>query len=307
MTHRQKIAARIKNHMSDCWQLYLMLIPVLAYYIIFQYGPMYGIQIAFKKFSFSLGIHGSRYVGLQYFQEFFESIYFPRLMRNTILLSLYSLLIGFPAPILLALLFNEVRKSRFLTVAQTSTYLPHFISLVVVCSLVKSFVASNGLITTFLTYFGLEAHNYILDEKAYRTIYVVSDIWQTAGWGSIIYFAALSSIDPSLYEVAKLDGAGRIRQILSVTLPGLMPTIIVMLILRIGHLMDLGFEKTLLLYNPSTYETSDIISSYVYRKGLEEMNYSYSTAVDFFNSVINFVLIISVNQLSKRVTNTSLF
>ena len=293
--------------MSDCWQIYLMLLPVLAYYIIFQYGPIYGIQIAFKKFSFSLGIHGSKYVGLQYFQEFFESIYFPRLMRNTILLSLYSFLLGFPAPIILALLFNEVKKSRFLTVVQTSTYLPHFISLVVVCSLVKNFVAPNGLITTFLTVFGHEVHNYILDEKAYRTIYVVSDIWQTAGWGSIIYFAALAAIDPSLYEVAKLDGAGRIRQILSVTLPGIMPTVIIMLILRIGHLMDLGFEKTLLLYNPSTYETSDIISSYVYRKGLEEMNYSYSTAVDFFNAVINVGLIVSVNQLSKRVTNTSLF
>lgn len=307
MAQHQKLSVRVKNHLSDCWQLYLMLLPVIAYYVIFQYGPMYGIQIAFKKFSFSLGIHGSKYVGLQYFEEFFQSIYFPRLMRNTLLLSLYSLLLGFPAPIILALLFNEIRKNRFLTIVQTSSYLPHFISLIVVCSLVKNFVSANGLITSILAYFGNPPHNYMLDEKAYRSIYVLSGVWQSAGWGSIVYFAALSAIDPCLYEVAKLDGAGRIRQIISVTLPGIMPTVVVMLILRVGNLMDMGFEKTLLLYNPSTYETADIISSYVYRKGLVEMNYSYSAAVDLFNSVINFVLIVGVNQISKRLTNTSLF
>ena len=304
---RASAVERLKAHFNDCWQLYAMLLPVIAYYILFQYIPLFGAQIAFRKFGFKAGITGSPWVGLKYFREFFSSIYFPRLMRNTLLLSLFTLIFGFPVPIILALMFNEVNNRRARTLVQTSSYLPHFISMVVVCSLVKSFMGTNGLVTNLLTLVGLPAHNYMLDEKAYRAIYVISGIWQTAGWDSIIFFAALSAIDTSLYEVAMLDGATRLQQIIHVTLPGISMTIIVMLIVRVGYIMDLGSDKTLLLYNPSTYETSDIIASYVYRKGLEEMNYSFSVAVDLFNSVINFVLVVFVNQVSKRTTGTSVF
>ncbi|MDD6144644.1 MAG: ABC transporter permease subunit [bacterium] len=307
MPNQAKLLHRAKNHFVNCWQIYLMLLPVLAYYLIFQYGPLYGAQIAFRKFSFTAGITGSRWVGLKYFEDFFSSIYFPRLIRNTLLISMYNLIFGFPVPILLALLFNEVRSRKMQTVVQTCTYLPHFISLVVVCSLIKSFFATNGLLTALLSYVGFPAHNYMLDQSAYRSIYVLSGIWQNAGWDSIVFFAALAAVDPCLYEVAKLDGAGRLRQIWSITLPSIAPTIIIMLIIRVGYIMDLGSEKTLLLYNASTYETGDIIASYVYRKGLEEMNYSYSVAVDLFNSVINFTMIVLVNMISKRVTDTSLF
>lgn len=304
---RGSVLDRVKRDFRVRWQLYLMVLPVLAYYLLFHYGPLYGAQIAFRKFSFSAGILGSKWVGLENFRDFFSSIYFPRLMRNTILISLYNIIFGFPIPILLAVLLNEVRSRRFRGVIQTSIYLPHFISLVVVCSLVKDFFSASGLLTSFLSLFGLPQQNYMLNEHAYRSIYTFSTVWQEAGWNSIVFFAALSAIDTALYEAAKIDGAGRIRQILHVTLPGIAPTIIIMLIMRVGYMMDLGSEKTLLLYNASTYETADVIASYVYRKGLQEMNYSYSVAVDLFNSLINFALIILVNQASKRTTGTSLF
>jgi len=285
-----------------------MALPVLAYYLLFHYGPMYGAVIAFKNFDVSKGIWGSPWVGFQYFREFFQSYYFSRLLRNTFLLSFYQLLWGFPAPILFALLLNEIRNHAFKRTIQTAAYLPHFISTVVVCGLIHDFFARDGVITSLYTLFGGEATSFLSQPQYFRGIYVGTGIWQETGWGAIIYLSALSSIDTQQYEAAIIDGAGRLKQLLHVTLPGIMPTIIIMLILRIGQVMSVGFEKIILLYNPNTYETADVISSFVYRKGLgESFQFSYTSAVGLFNSLINFALLISANWFSKKVSDTSLW
>nr|WP_143160502.1 ABC transporter permease subunit [Clostridium grantii] len=284
-----------------------MAIPVLIYYLVFCYWPMYGLIISFKEFVPRLGINGSPWVGLKYFKEFFGSYYFLRLMKNTILINIYDLFWAFPAPIILALLMNEVRNKFFKKTVQTLTYLPHFISLVVVCGILIDFTASEGIINDIIVFFGGTSSNLLANPKFFRTIFVGSGIWQGIGWGSIIYLAALSGIDPSLYEACTIDGGGRWKQMLHITLPGIMSTIIILLILRLGQMMNVGFEKIILLYSPLTYETADVISSFVYRKGLLEFNYSYSTAVGFFNSIINFVLLFSANKISKKYSETSLW
>ncbi|NLY61384.1 MAG: sugar ABC transporter permease [Clostridiales bacterium] len=287
--------------------IYLMVLPVIAFFIIFSYWPMYGVIIAFKDYSPGKGIFGSDWIGLKNFTDFFSSYYVGRLIRNTILINIYDLIWGFPAPIVLALLINEINSRVFKRTIQTISYLPHFISLVVVCGIIIDFTATDGLITTILSYFGVKPTNLLMRPELFRTIYVSSGIWQGVGWGSIIYLAALSAINPNLYEAAMIDGAGRWRQTIHITLPSIAPTIIILLILRLGSMMSVGYEKIILLYNSSTYETADVISSFVYRKGLQESNYSYSTAVGLFNSVINFVLIIVANFISRRVSETSLW
>jgi putative aldouronate transport system permease protein len=284
-----------------------MLLPVVAYYLVFHYEPMYGAQIAFKDFSPGKGIWNSPWVGFKYFKEWFNSVYFWRLMRNTLLINVYDVLFGFPAPIILALLLNEIKSRTFKRTAQTVTYLPHFISLVVVCGLIVDFLTNDGLINNILNALGLESIPFMIKPEWFRTIYVTSGIWQGVGWGSIIYLAALSGVDPQLYEAATMDGAGRWKQTWHITLPCIMPTIVIMLILRLGQMLNVGAEKILLLYNPSTYETADVISTYVYRRGLLEMNYSYSTAVGLFNSIINFLLLVTFNKVSRRITETSLW
>lgn len=287
--------------------LYVMLLPVLLFYVIFHYAPMYGAVIAFKDFSPRLGIGDSPWIGFEHFKTFFTGAYFWRTIKNTLLISFYELLFGFPAPIVLALLLNEVRHTLFKRTVQTVTYLPHFISLVVICGIVKDFTASDGVINDILVYLGGERLSLLLEPDMFRTIYVSSGIWQHIGWGTIIFLAALTGIDPEQYEAARMDGAGRWKQMLHVTIPGLMPTIVILLILSIGRLMNVGFEKIILLYNPSTYETADVISSYVYRVGLQDFNYSFSSAVGLFNSVINFMLVIFSNWLSRKLNNTSLW
>jgi len=287
--------------------VYLMILPVIAFFIIFSYWPMYGVIIAFKDYSPGKGIWGSNWVGLKNFKDFFSSYYVGRLIRNTILINIYDLIWGFPAPIILALLINEVNNKLFKRTIQTISYLPHFISLVVVCGIIIDFTASDGLITTILSYFGIKPTNLLMRPELFRTIYISSGIWQGVGWGSIIYLAALSGIDPNLYEAATIDGAGRWKQALHITLPGIAPTIIILFILRLGSMMSVGYEKIILLYNSTTYETADVISSFVYRKGLQESNYSYSTAVGLFNSIINFMLIIIANTISRKVSETSLW
>lgn len=287
--------------------VYLMVLPVIIYFIIFSYWPMYGIIIAFKEYSPGKGILGSEWVGLKNFKDFFSSYYVGRLIKNTLLINIYDLFWGFPAPIILALLINEVKNKLFKRTIQTISYLPHFISLVVVCGIIIDFTASDGLITTILSYFGVKPTNLLMKPELFRTIYISSGIWQGVGWGSIIYLAALTGINPSLYEAATIDGAGRWKQTIHITLPGIAPTIIIMLILRLGSMMSVGYEKIILLYNPTTYETADVISSFVYRKGLIESDYSYSTAVGLFNSIINFVLIIIANAISRKVSETSLW
>jgi len=287
--------------------LYLMVLPVIAYYVIFDYGPMYGLQIAFKDYSPGDGIWGSRWIGLANFTEFFQSYYFWRLIRNTLLISVYELIFGFPAPIILALLLNELRKQAFKRIVQTVTYLPHFISVVVVVGMLVDFLARDGVVNQVLGYLGVEARSYLSEPGWFGFLYVSSGIWQQIGWGSIIFLAALSNIDPSLYEAAKVDGAGRWKQMLHITIPGIMPTVIILLILRMGSMMSVGSEKILLMYNPLTYDTADVISTFVYRKGILEASYSYTTAVGLFNAVIAFLLVIISNSISKRVSETKLW
>jgi putative aldouronate transport system permease protein len=287
--------------------IYVILAPVVLYYLIFQYGPMYGAIIAFKDFRPSLGIWGSKWIGLTNFSEFFSSFYFVRLMTNTVMLSLTNLVFGFPAPIILALLLNELRSDAFKRSVQTIAYVPHFISIVVISGIIIDFVKEDGLISSVLAPLLGYHGNLLLRPEYFRAIYVTSGVWQQVGWGSIIYLAALSSISDELYEAARIDGAGRVKQTWHITLPGLRPTIMILLILNIGNLLNIGFEKVMLLYNPRIYDTADIISTFVYRRGILEAQYAYSAAVGLFNSTIACILVISANALSRRTTENSLW
>ena len=284
-----------------------MLLPVIVYLIILNYIPMYGVIIAFKDFKPRLGIMGSPWVGMKYFKEFISSIFFGRTLRNTVILSGLNLVFGFSAPIIFAVLLNEVRNIHFKKTIQTITYLPHFITTVIIASLILVFTNSDGFITQIVN--GITGHtgSLIGDKNYFRGIYVISEVWQGFGWGSIVYLAAISGINPELYEAARIDGANKFRQIWNVTLPGIMPTIVIMFIMAVGGLMSIGWEKAFLLQSPVTYETSDIISTFVYRKGFEEMNYSYSTAVGLFNSVINLILLAGANKISQKMNDTSLW
>ena len=256
-----------------------------------MYAPLYGAQIAFRDFSPVLGITGSKWVGFKYFTQFFKSEYFGRLIKNTLGISLYSIIVGFPIPIILALLINEVRGKFFKRSVQTVVYLPHFISAVVVVSILSALLSpSSGLINQLITAFGGTPIHFMAEPKYFKTIYVLSDIWQSAGYGSIVYMAALTGIDPSLYEAATVDGASKWDKLIHITLPGLLPTIIIML-----------------MYNPATYETADVISTYVYRRAFESGDYSFSAAVGLFNSVINFTIIMLFNKFSKKISEVSLW
>jgi len=287
--------------------IYLMLLPVLGYYLLFDYVPMYGAQIAFRDYIPARGIWGSPWIGLENFRDFFGGIYFWRLLRNTLAINVLDVIFGFPAPIILALLLNELTSETFKRTVQTITYMPHFISLVVVVGMTLDFLARDGLINQLLGYLGVDPILFMQQPRWYWAIYVGSGIWQSIGWGSIIYLAAIAGINPTLYEAARVDGAGRFRQILYITLPGIMPTITLLFILRLGTLMSLGYDKAILLYNPLTYETADVFSTYVYRKGILETNFSFSAAVGLFNSAINFVLLLTANRLSRRYSQSGLF
>ncbi|MGG1516484.1 ABC transporter permease subunit [Paenibacillus oryzisoli] len=287
--------------------IYFMAVPVVAYYAIFHYFPMYGAVIAFKEFNIAKSIWDSPWVGFEHFKVFLNSYYFWRLLRNTLLLNVFQLLWGFPAPIVLALLLNEIRLKWFKGIIQTVAYLPHFISVVVVCGMVVDFTSRSGIITDLVVWLGGSRTALLSDAGNFRTIFISSGIWQEIGWGSIIYLAALSGINPDLYEAATVEGAGRFKQMQFVTLPGIMPVVVILLILKIGHMMDVGFEKVILLYNPNTYETADVISSFVYRSGLTGGEYSYSSAIGLFQSLINFILLIAANGLARRTSENSLW
>lgn len=288
--------------------LYGMAIPVMAYFVLFHYMPMYGAVMAFQKYVPAKGILGSNWVGLNNFVLFFQDIYCFRIIRNTFLINLYGLLFGFPVPIIFALLLNELRYGKFKRVAQTVTYMPHFISAVVVCGLVKDFVSSDGVITEiFSAITGQKTTNLLAKPNYFRSIYTAMNIWKTFGWSSIIYFAALTSVNQELYEAAAIDGANRFYQILHVSIPAILPTIATMLVLRLGSMMSVGYEQIILLYQPITYETADVISSYVYRRGLQEFDYGYSAAVGLFNSVVNLVFILAANLSSKKLNGTSIW
>jgi putative aldouronate transport system permease protein len=302
-----RIRTTLRKDMQRNWSLYLLVLPVILFYALFCYKPMYGALIAFKDFSPGRGFSRSPWVGLENFVRFFNSPYFFRLLRNTFLISFYNLLFGFPAPIILALLLNEVRHVTYKRLTQTITYLPHFISIIVIAGMITDFSLSTGLFNDIIEFLGGRRFPLLQAPNLYRTIYVASDIWQGIGWGTIIYLSALSGIDPQLYEAAMIDGAGRFKQLIHVTLPSITPTIVILLILRIGHLLGVGYEKTILLYNPATYETADIISTYVYRVGLLEQNWSYSTAIGLFNSAVNFTLLLLANKMSRKLSETSLW
>ena len=286
---------------------YLLAVPVIVYYILFCYKPMYGLIIAFKNYSPTKGIIDSEWVGLKHFQEFLTNPYFWRLMKNTLTISISNLIFSFPAPIILALLLNEVKNKVFLRFSQMIMYIPHFISLVVICGMIMRFTNSDGIIADIMALFGAQRKTLLNYPEYFVPIYVISDIWAGIGWGSIIYMAALTGVDRSLYEAALIDGAGRWKQTLHVTIPAILPTIIVMFLMKIGNLLSVGYEKVILLYNPLTFETADIISTYVYRKGLLELSYSFSTAVGLFNSLINFLLLTFANRLSKRLGEGALW
>lgn len=286
---------------------YAMFVIPFLFFVIFCYIPMFGIVIAFKNYNVFDGIAGSPWVGLQHFRNFLSDPYFYKLIRNTMLIGFYQILFAFPAPIILALLLNELRHALFKRFVQTVSYLPHFLSTVVVCGIIVNFASFEGLINQFLGVLGMEPIHFLMMPEWFRTIYISSEIWQGIGWGSIIFLAALSGIDSQLYEAATIDGANRWRQMWHVTLPGIAPTIIIMLLFSIGAIMAVSFEKVLLLSNGSNFETADIISTYVYRRGLVSSDFSYATAVGLFNSVVALVFLTIGNTLSRRVSETSLW
>ncbi|WP_127579881.1 ABC transporter permease [Paenibacillus koleovorans] len=288
--------------------LLLLFLPTLVYYVMFRYVPMFGVVVSFKDYNLFRGVWESDWVGLKYYKMFFDSPDFFKLLRNTFLLGFYRLVFGFPAPIILALLLNEVRRMAFKRFVQTVSYLPHFISNVVVVSMLVLFLSpSSGIVNRVLEWLGMETVNFMAQEEMFRSIYVLSEIWQHVGWETIIYLAALTAIDPQLYEAATIDGANRWKQMLHVTLPGIRAAIIIVFILNVGSVLEIGFEKVFLMLNPAIYGTADILSTYVYRTGISKGNYSYATAIDLFTSVINLIFIVGANWISRRTSETSLW
>jgi putative aldouronate transport system permease protein len=294
--------------MLGCWQLYVLLAPALVYFIVLNYVPMYGAVIAFKDFTPGQGILGSPWVGLRHFVTFLTSYQCWMLIRNTVVLSVYSIVLGFPLPILLALMLNEMRTGFYKKFIQTVSYAPHFISMVVMVSMLILFLSpSSGIVNAFLGFFGVEPVNFMGKENLFPTIYVLSSAWQETGWASILYLAALTGIDPELHEAARMDGASRAQRIWHVNLPGILPTIIVVLIFTMSGIMNVGFEKAYLMQNAMNLTRSEIIATYVYKRGIENAQYSFSTAVGLFNSMINFTILLGVNRIARRVSGTSLW
>ena len=298
-----QVAQELKRNRS----MYLLIIPVLVYYFLFCYVPMYGIIMAFQNYKPELGILHSQFVGLRHFKDFFMGGYFWRLIGNTLTISFTSLVFGFPMPIILALMLNEMQTKWLKRGIQTVTYMPHFISVVVIVGILKEFTAADGLIGQMYTHLTGNDVAMLSNPDCFVPIYVLSNIWEGAGWDSIIYLAALAGIDTQLYEACKIDGGGRVRQLFTVTLPGILPTIIVLLILRLGGILNVGYEKIILLYNPINYEKSDVISSYVYRVGMQDFRYGFSTAVGLFNSAIGCIIVFIANTINRKINETSLW
>lgn len=290
------------------WQLYVLILPAFVYFIVFHYGPMYGVQIAFKNYMPSLGIWGSPWVGFDHFTRFFNSYYFWDLIKNTVGISVYSMVVGFPLPIILALVLNEVKDGAFKKTIQTVTYAPHFISTVVIVGMIIAFLSpSTGIINNALQAMGLQSKAFMEDPSWFKSVYVLSGVWQSTGWSSVIYMAALSGIDSQLHEAATIDGASRLQRLLYINLPYLMPTMIILLIMNFGSIMSVGHEKVLLMQNPLNMPSSNIIATFTYQQGLLDAQYSYAAAIGLFNSAINAALLLFVNKISKKVSETSLF
>lgn len=306
MKHRLTNKQRIRAIQQNRWMYVLMILP-LTYYIVFCYGPMQGILIAFENYKISKGVFGSEFVGFKWFAKFITEPYFWKLVRNTLLINFYGLIWGFPVPIILALMLNEVHHSSFKRTIQTLSYLPHFMSTVVVCGMLVNFLSLDGIINRFIASIGLNKVQFLIYPQYFRTLFTASGIWQSCGWNSIIYLAALTAVDQQQVEAAQIDGANRFQRILHVSLPAIAPTISIMLIMQLGRMMNIGHEKILLLYTGSTYETADVISTYVYRRGIVGADYSYSTAVGLFQSVVSLILLVASNNASKKLSETSLW
>ena len=300
-------SGRMKKEMYRCRYLYILIALPVIYFIIFKYVPMYGVMIAFENFKIRKGIWGSEWVGLAHFAKYLSDPSFWGLVRNTLLLSVWQILIVFPMPILFALLVNELPSKRFKGLVQNESYLPHFISVVVVVSMLTMFCSKDGIVNDVIAFFGGSRTSFLLQTSSFRPLYIISELWQNMGWSAIIYISALSAVDVQLYEAARIDGAGRIKQMLHITFPSILPTVVTMLILQMGQIMGVSFDKVLLMQNAATYEVSDIISTYVYRRGLEGSQYSYAAAVDLFSSVINLLMLCSTNAISKRLGQSGLW
>jgi len=309
--NRFKINGRVRSTLErirNNWEIYVLAIPFVLWYMMFAYKPMLGLVIAFQDFSIFKGISGSEWVGLANFIEFFKSPSFLRVLKNTLLINFWGLLIGFPLPIIFALMLNEVKNKYFKNTIQTFAFLPHFISVVVVAGIVTTFLSpSNGLVNIILAKFGFDKIYFLTKPEWFRTIFIGMGVWKETGFSAIIYLAALAGIDPHLYEAARVDGASKFQQLVNVTIPSILPTIMIMLILRVGKMLEVGFEKVLLLYQPSTYKTADVISTYVFRTGLSEGRYDMATAVGLFNAIVAIVLVFSANKISKKLTESSLW
>jgi len=296
----------IKKDMQRNWSLYLMILPIFVFYLLFEYKPMYGALIAFQDYRPAKGF-GDEWVGFKHFIRFFKNPFFFQLLRNTLRINILNLVFGFPIPVMLALVLNELKPSKYKTVMQIIMYLPHFISVVVIVGMLSSFSLSDGLFNDIIASFGGQRRPLLQDKTIYLVEYVGSGVWQSFGWGTIIYIAALSGIDKELYDAASVDGAGRWKQTMHITLPGIAPTIITMLILRMGSMLSIGYNKTLLLANNAVMEVADVIGTYVYRTGLQDKQWSYSTAISLFNNIVNIILLVTANKVSRKVSETSLW
>lgn len=298
----------MKKHFIRDWQLYVLCIPVLVYFFVFSYIPMYGVQIAFKDFTVGKTIAQSPWVGLKHFERFLSTYKFWDVLRNTLVVSFYNLLAAFPIPIVMALLLNQMPNEKFKKTVQTVTYIPHFISVVVLCGMITTFLSpSTGIVNTVIKALGGETVFFMASPEMWKHIYVWSGVWQSAGWSSIIYIASLSSISPDLYEAAEIDGASRMQKIRYIDIPGIVPTMVILLILNMGSLMNVGFQKAYLLQNSLNISASEIINTYVYKVGLESSQFSYSSAVGLFNSVVNIILLVTTNTISKKLQGTGLW
>lgn len=289
------------------YQLYLFLLPALIYFIVFHYFPMYGVIIAFKDFIATKGIMGSPWVGFKHFERFFDSFQFWRLIKNTLGLSVLQLVIGFPLPIIFALMMNQIRHEKYKRFVQTVVYAPHFISVVVLSGMIYVFFSNNGLINNFIMMFGGESISFMAKPEWFKPLYIGSGVWQETGWAAIIYLAALAGVSPELHEAAVMDGANKWQRILHVDIPTIMPTAVILLILNVGNIMNIGFEKAYLLQTPLNLPSAEIIPTYVYKMGLQQAQYSFAAAVGLFNAIINLVLLVAVNKFAKKLSGQGLW
>ncbi|MFK7860806.1 MAG: ABC transporter permease [Granulosicoccus sp.] len=300
--------SKIVDHLKREWQIYLMLLPTVIWLLVFLYKPMYGLQVAFKDYSVFRGVAGSPWIGFEHFETLFGNDQFIRAIKNTFAISFYTLLIGFPIPILLALMFNEVLNQAFRKTTQTIVYLPHFISSVIIAGIViAGFSPSSGVVNTVISALGFEPVYFLTKPEWFRPIFIGTTIWQEAGFQSIVYLAAIAGVSPTLYESAVVDGASRWQMMWKITLPSILPTILIMLIIRIGNLLEVSFEMIILLYQPATYETADVVNTFIYRQGLLGGQYDLAAAAGLFNAVVAFAMVVTANSISRRYSNTSIW